>query len=629
MKIIHSYKHINLRCIFWLLLLLQTAAIASVKIDSSKVALDSLPYFFKDDFSCYQTLDTTLNEGHRYNPLFRTGNFYNVTGHITLPSRNIFYSPLVQDGINFGNNSHDGIYLNNNDVQFMHTYYPITIVKAVIGSKKEQLVELLHSQQITPQINIGFRINGIRTAGFYNKQQTNTIAFQAFNSYIAKNGRYKSFFSYTYNRVVAQLNGGLQPDSANSFAYESLTDKALIPVYLSNATHQLFGSDVYTKQIIGLDKKIRQREFAPLKDSLSALHKLSFEGRYQEYFRNYSDQFTDSNYYSNFYITREPFKDRIGAKKLKGQVTLYNTLKGSAINKHIGYELYAGVEHLNVSMNAYREQYVTAYAGAALAKNISSIDFKSEAKYFLNGYNKGNYQASIQVKPIMQKTLQWIFNAGSNKVYPEIIHNYYTSNNFIWENNFKPIQQNYINLGIQHKQAGQIFLQYSNINNYVFADSLALPTQLNTNISLFQLKYFHLFRLKSFRFAPELLFQQDGSAAQYMGLPKFFSKTSLFFEGRIFKKQLWFQLGTDIFWINSYRPYSYMAATNVFYYQTQFKTGNLPLADIFLSFKIKTVQAFVRLEQINTILSQPYFFSAYHAMPGFTFKLGLNWMFIN
>jgi hypothetical protein len=114
-----------------------------------------------------------------------------------------------------------------------------------------------------------------------------------------------------------------------------------------------------------------------------------------------------------------------------------------------------------------------------------------------------------------------------------------------------------------------------------------------------------------------------------MGLPKFFSKTSLFFEGRIFKKQLWFQLGTDIFWINSYRPYSYMAATNLFYYQTQFKTGNLPVADIFLSFKIKTVQAFVRLEQINTILSQPYFFSAYHAMPGFTFKLGLNWMFIN
>jgi hypothetical protein len=52
------------------------ASLALAKIDSSKVALDSVPYFFKDDFSNYQLLDTNLNELHRYNPLFKTGNFY-------------------------------------------------------------------------------------------------------------------------------------------------------------------------------------------------------------------------------------------------------------------------------------------------------------------------------------------------------------------------------------------------------------------------------------------------------------------------------------------------------------------------------------------------------------------------
>jgi hypothetical protein len=602
---------------------------ASTKIDSSKVALDSLPYFFTDDFSLHQRLDTGLNELHRYNPLFRTGNFYNVTGHITLPSRNVFYNPVVREGINFGNNAHDAIYLNNDAVQFMHTYYPITLVKAVIGSKKEQLVDLLHSQQITPQLNIGFRINGIRTAGYYNKQQSNTVAFQAFNSFIGKNGRYKSFFSYTYNRVVAQLNGGLQPDSANSFAYQSLTDKALIPVYLTNATHQLFGSDVYTKQVIGLDQKIKKSEFAALKDSSSSLYKISLEGRYHEYFRNYSDLFTDSNYYTNFYFSQAAFKDRIAAKKAKGQINVYNTLRGKAINNYVGYEVFAGAENMNVSMLSYRKNYFTFYIGGALAKNISILSLRAEGKYFFNGYNQENYQTIIGLQSNEKANLKWLLQAGANKMNTDIVNNYYTSNNFIWENNFKPLTQLFFNASVQHGSYGNLFLQYSSIGNYVFSDSLAHPKQLNTVISLLQLKYHKLFKFKAFRFAPEILFQQDGSAEQYMGLPKFFSKTSLFFEGRIFKKELKFQLGTDIFWISSYRPYSYMAATNQFYYQTKFNSGSLPLADVFLSFKIKTVQAFVRFEQLNTIFTAPYFFSAYQAMPGFTFKLGLNWMFIN
>jgi hypothetical protein len=614
-------------CLF--LLIAANSAIAYAKIDSSKVALDSVPYFFKDDFSNYQLLDTSLNELHRYNPLFKTGNFYNVTGHITLPARNVFYKPQILEGLNFANTQYDGLYLNNNEVQFMHTYYPITTVKAVIGSKKEQLVELLHSQQIIPAINVGFKINGIRTAGYYNKQQSNTVAFQAFSSYLAKNGRYRSFFSYTYNRIVAQLNGGLQPDSAFSYAYESFTDKALIPVYLSNASHQMFGSDVYTKQIIGLDRKLKKGELLALHDSTSSLNKIIVYARYQEYFRNYNDQFVDSTYYQNYFISQQLNKDKARAQKTTASVTLLNTIAGRAVENYFGYEFQAGFENLDVTLNDYKKNYFTTFVSAVLAKNLGSMSAKAEAKYFLNGYNASNYQAIINLQSLSVIPLQWSLNAGSNALMPEVINNYYTSNNFFWENTFKAVNHTFVNATLTHKKAGNLFLQYSLINNYVFLDSLALPNQMNSSINLMQVKYHKVFKWKALRFVPEFLFQLDGSTKQYLGLPKYFTKTSLFFEQRIFKRHLWFQIGTDIFWINSYRPYTYMAATNQFFYQTQFNTGNLPMADIFLSFKIKTVQAFVRLEQLTTIITEPYFFSPYYAMPGFTFKLGLNWMFIN
>jgi len=625
-------KKLNLLFVIQLLsipLLFTKNAMASVKIDSTKVALDSVPYFFHDDFSNYELLDTSLSELHRYNQLFKTGNFYNVTGHITLPSRNVFYNPTRNDGLNFANNYHDGIYLNNNNVQFIHTYYPITTVKAVIGSKKEQFVELLHSQQISPAINVGFKINGIRTAGYYNKQQSNTVGFQAFSSYLAKNGRYRSFFSYTYNRIVAQLNGGLLPDSAFSYAYESLSDKALIPVYLTNAAHQLYGSDVYTKQVIGLDNILKKGEINARNDSSSSLNKIALFARYQEYFRHHTDQFVDTSYYQNFYFTEEFYVDKIRAQKTKASLAIFNTVAGNAVDNYIGYEIQAGIENLDVTIIDYKKNYFTTYANALLAKNINFFSVKAEAKYFFNGYNAGNYQAVTGIQSLKNKSLKWSINAGTNALNPDVINNHYTSNNFFWENSFKPVKQSFFNGNLNHKNAGHLFFQYNLINNYVFLDSLALPTQLNTTISLLQIKYFKLFTWKALRFAPEVLFQLDNSKEQFLGLPTFFAKTSLYFEQRIFKKHLWFQMGTDVFWINSYRPYSYMAATNQFFYQTQFNTSNLPMADVFIAFKISTVQAFVRLEQLSTIITEPYFFSPYYAMPGFTFKMGLNWLFIN
>lgn len=599
------------------------------KIDSSKVALDSVPYFFNDDYANVHRLDTSLSEIHRYHPLFKTGNFYTVNGHITLPSRNVFYQPVFSSGLNFFNTYYDEMYLNTSEVPFMHTYYPVTLVKAVIGSKKEQVLQMLHSQQITPRINVGFIINGIRTAGYYGKQQSNTIAFQTFNSYISKDGRYRSFFSYTYNRIAAQLNGGLMPDSANSYAYESLTDKALIPVYLNNASHQIYGSDVYTKQIIGLDKRLKKSELSMWRDSVASLHKFAIEARYHEYFRHYQDAFVDSTYYQNYFITQEPYKDKIRAQKTEASFSVFNTIAGKAVEGFPGYELKGGIENLDVTLIQYKKNYFSTFAEGKIAKNFNQLSAKVEAKYFFSGYNAQNYQAVFTMQSKQNAKLRWLVSGGANERIPDVIYNFYTSNNFFWDSTFKPVTNKFINAQLQHAKAGNLYVQYNIIGNYMYFDSLAKPAQLTQQNTLLQIKYSKIFKWKALRFAPEILFQLDGSKEQYLGLPKYFTKTSLYFEQRIFKKHLWFQIGTDIFWLNNYQPYAYMAATHQYFYQNKFSTGNLPLADFFVAFKISTVQAFLRLEQLSTIASQPYFFTPYYAMPGFTFKLGINWMFIN
>ena len=73
-----SYLIFAIQLLSLLMLLAAKTACATPKIDSSKVALDSVPYFFHDDFSHHHLLDTSLNELHRYNQLFKNGNFYTI-----------------------------------------------------------------------------------------------------------------------------------------------------------------------------------------------------------------------------------------------------------------------------------------------------------------------------------------------------------------------------------------------------------------------------------------------------------------------------------------------------------------------------------------------------------------------
>lgn len=602
---------------------------AQTKTDSSKVAYDSIPYFFNDNFSKFHLLDSSLFEIQRYNVLLKNNNFYAINGHATLPARNLFYNPFFTNGLEYTKTNYDGLYYNNSEVEFIHTYYPVTLVKAVVGSKKEQVIDLLHSQQINPEINIGFKINALRTEGFYQKQQANTISFQAFNSYISSKGNYRSFFSYSYNRLTTLLNGGLVPDSSNSFKYEMLNDKALIPVHLHYAKQMLYGSDVYTKQIISLDHQLNHAELRNFNQKSAALNKLVIYGRYREYFRNYEDRMEDSTYYHNFYFTTQDFKDKLKDQHTKVEIQLINTVGNKAVNDYLGYEVTGGIENLDINVNQKKRNFLSAYTGLLLSKNFRNISLSTQGKYFFSGFNQGNYQALASITSHQNEPIKWQFSIGGNKILPQQIYNFYYSNNFIWDHSFQPITNMIANVELNHTLAGNIFLQYNSIKNYVLLNNQALPQQLSQTINLWQLKYNKKFNIGILCIAPEVLLQFENSTMKYLALPEFYTKTSMYVNHRIFKGKLWYQFGADVYWLNSYKPYSYMAASNMYFYQNTFSTSGLPLINLFLNFKIKAVQAFATVEQLSSVLSAPYFFTPYYAMPGLTFKLGINWLFIN
>ncbi len=623
---------VKFKALLLLIILLPYGVKASfeLKKDSIPPALDSVPVYFNSDMSSITYRDSSLDEISRYFNVFKRGNFYASNGHLTLPSRNLLYGTQVVNPLGFANHNFEPIFFDTSNDLYAHTFYPVTDVTAVVGTGKEQFVQMMHSQNISPGFNFTVMLNGLRTAGYYARQQANDINFKSAASYFSKKGLYKMFFSFNYNKMLTDMNGGIQPTDSGGFDYSEVSDKALLPVYLNEAKHQLIQTSVYTKQVFGLDRKVNQSSI-PYRtlDTLNALNKIELTGGYKEFYRFYSDRDDGAGYYKNFFIDSvDSYKNRLKVQESFGTIRIHNKVNERPYKNKLAYSLLFGVNNIDVSMvENYTGNYFTTYIQAETGKNIGNMICSVKSKYFLNGYNTKDNFSEIKIEDNGLQKINWSIAGQYSLVHPQGIYNYYISNNFKWSNKFENAKTLSVNGKAGNDKFGFLQLDMYKINNYLYFDSLAMPAQYSKDITLLQARYYKIFRFYHLRFSQEVLYQKENSAEQVLGVPEFFIKSGLYLEGKLFKSVLLYQFGIDMYWLSSYTPYGYMPATNVYYYQNAFQTGNLPLADVFLSFKIKTVRAFVRAGQLSNIGQPLYFYVPYNPVPGFTLKLGINWLF--
>jgi hypothetical protein len=614
-----------------LLFIISVQAKATVLLkDSIKVSLDSTAVFYNNNLTVIENRDSSLNEISRYLTMFKTGNFEVGGGTLFLPTRNLLFDATSINKPLFAKTNFESLFLDVVDDYYYHTYYPVTDVTAIVGGAKEQYVKLLHTQNVSPALNVGIQINGMRTAGYYAKQQSNYVSFKAFSSYFAKTGKYKMFFSFNYNKLFSDVNGGVKATSNGDYDYTTISDKALIPIYLTNAKHQIIQSEFYTKQVIGLDKKLLSRSI-PYRspDTVSSLNKIEIEGAYKEYYRFYTDGYNSDKYYRNYYLdTLTSFKNKLKVQESYGSVRFHNFVREMPFENKLSYSLLLGINNIDVTMMATSKQnYFTSYIEPRLAKKLANFIINGSIKYYLTGYNANDYANEISLTNIPNKKWQWKVSGNFSSMHSQGIFNNYFSNNFVWENHFESTQMVYVLGKIGHYRYGTINAGIYQIKNYNYFDSLAAPAQYKPSITLWQVRYNKILSWWHLRFSPEVLYQQENSTTQVLGLPKLYIKSGLYLEGRLFKKAMLYQIGTDIYWLQSYKPLAYMPASNVYYNQQNFNSTSRPVVDAFISFKIKSVRAFIRLEQLSAIGSPLYFYVPDHAIPGFAYKIGINWLF--
>ena len=154
-------------------------------------------------------LDSSINDFSRRFPVPATHIYLGNTGNAT---RSILFSPNFTAGFDPGFHAFDVYKWKLERVRFFNTTRPYSELNYLLGSRTEQIIELLHTQNIKPNWNFSFQYRLINSPGFFKNQKTNHNNYLLTSWFQSMNKRYNNYFVLLSNRLQSSENGGIKND---------------------------------------------------------------------------------------------------------------------------------------------------------------------------------------------------------------------------------------------------------------------------------------------------------------------------------------------------------------------------------------------------------------------------------
>ena len=187
-------------------------------------------------------LDSSISDFTRRYPIPATHIFLGNTGTAT---RSIIFSPRLQSGWDAGFHALDVYKWKLENDRLFNTTRPYSELNYLLGSRSEQMIEVLHTQNIMPGWNFLFQYRLINAPGFFKNQKTNHNNYLITSWYQSPNKRYNNYFIFVGNKLQASENGGIQ-DTANFVDDPIYKDRFNIPTKIGGDSP--YGTDFFYHQ---------------------------------------------------------------------------------------------------------------------------------------------------------------------------------------------------------------------------------------------------------------------------------------------------------------------------------------------------------------------------------------------
>ena len=614
----------------------------------------TVSYRFLDSIRSVR-IDTNINDFAKY---FSIPAAHQYLGNNGTAGYSLIYNPIFKAGWDAGFHAFDAYKFKLEDSRFFKTTKPYTRINYELGTAKEQVINILHTQNPKPNLNFGLEYRLISAPGYFSSQNTNNKSYRLFSNFQGKRKRYAGFLTLFGNTIKSSENGGIKNDS-------NLRDKTYplfsIPTRLSgppNPNFNPFNTTVNTGNVykdftffLRQTYDLGKTDSIAINDStteylfyskLRLQHSLTVNS--QSY--QFRDLAADSTVYKNWYDTT--IVSDISAVKKPDSLVVTDSWKiitndFSIVQfpdtKNLAQYLLAGarLENISGSFKSGNKNFFNTIAhGEYRNKTKNRLwDILANGEFYFAGLNVGDYSINASLARFLNKkwgNIRLSFN-NVNRT-PSFIFDSFSSFNFSHKGGYG--KENII---VVKAAADNPFVTLSAANyfitNYVYYTNYYQTAQYNKVVNLLQLSASKKIKLsKRWNWYADITVQQTDAAGP-IKVPFIFSRNRIAYEG-IFFKNLNLSTGVEFRYYTPYKAYNYSPVMGQFVPQDTFTLKNRPDVTGFMHFRIKSFTGFLRAENINTINFTDgfgftkYNFSAPHyAYPGFIFRFGIQWAFVN
>jgi hypothetical protein len=526
--------------------------------------------------------------------------------------------------------------------KYYNTTRPHTNLYYRLGSKQEQIIEVSHTQNPSPNWNITASYAKIGSPGMYKLQKTNHDVVKLSTHYMSNNKRYNLFGGLAYNKIQQDENGGILYDSL--LQYVEYNNKRLLPVRLGQIEKNSAAmKNYYREASVNVEHSyfVGKTTIAYNKDSAekTTLFKPIFGVKHTLYstfeYQRFKDLLPDSLFYNKLnqkiFLNNDTIVSRYYTTQIGNQFMLQSnvTWKEKLFQIEAGY----GIELASPQTKNFNAWYVNNFLIANLHKSAYAKKewmYDAHAKFYFSGNAIGNLHLHAEAGRKFDGKLG-ILHIGFDQTIQQspYIFSYYQSNFYVQQNKFNKqtitcLSGEYANTFLNIKLGVKNYL----MRNYFYRDTNLSPKQFTNAIPLLQAHLDKQFRIRSFVFDQSYLYQQVSNKSP-IHLPQFSLRFRIAYENYIFKKKLQIATGIDVryntpFYIDQYNP-----IFNAFVPQYGQRFANVPQTSYFFNFKVKRYRASISFDELQQIFTTNNINYPSYPAQNFIMRFGFHWVFIN
>lgn len=597
--------------------------------------------------------DSLLNNNfHQYDPTRHRALDYFDLGMPSTAAYSAVYQPTVHRGLDIGLHAFDLYQIKNSDIRFYQQTKTFTDVNYSAASQTNGSFDAKFSRNFANDVHLSIDYHRLWNTNLttlpqvkkqllggtgltYDAPRGRAVAF-GIGLWVHRE-RYDGYFTFTSNISNQKDQGGILSDSLLQNT-EGGTLTTVVPTpLLSNA---LTRHEKYEYSYLHYLKL--RKDSTGTKRNFLASHQISFRtGKYRssDPFASNAPLITDTFFYGKLLNDVRGVRFALKEKMIENSFNLSTgslraidtakAKKGTTQNDWFEVGITHQFNNVNQELGGRNFNNVLL-RGRWNFTPSDNLKVETYAHFNVLGYNVGDYRLSgelfYNVKNIGSLTVKAV-----NQLYePSLIQEsiVITQRSF-WENTFKKTLETNVSGTLSVPKVGfEGTFAYGLLNNYIYFDKNVMPQQADAPLSIVQLILTENIKLGKFHLDNTVAFQKP--TEKYMRLPDLYTKNSLYFEGRLFKKAMLARLGFDVRYATAWFAPAYMPLTGQFYVQETGKVAAHPSVDAFLSFKVQSFRFFVKMENLlGDYVGSRYYQIYNNPVPEATFRFGIRWRLLN